>query len=169
MLHTGQVPDDVDGAPMTATLYRERVLPTFAWWTIVAALVAMVSIAYGAALGSRVGLIVAGGLSILVGIALVRSSPVIEVSASKVRCGKATLPRSHISTIESVDAPRVAQIRRGQDPDVGDRAYQVLPAWFARTALVLHVNDASDPHSAWVVATRHPARLEHALSTRVTD
>lgn len=169
MLHTGEVPDEADVARASATLYRERVLPSFAWWTIVAALISMVSIAYGAALGSRVGLIVAGGLAILAGVALVRASPVIEVSASSVRCGRATLPRTHVSTIESADASRVATIRRGQDAEIGDRTYQVLPAWYAHTAVVLGVRDVCDPHSAWVVATRHPDRLERALSTRVAD
>jgi hypothetical protein len=167
MLHTQRVLDTAGSENRSTVLYRERVLPSFAWWIVVAALIAMVSIAYGAALGSRIGLIVGSGLVVLAALGLIRSSPVIEVSSHTIRCGRASIPRALVTHIARVDGPRIATIRRGHDPNLGDRTFQVLPAWFSRSALVLQVDDPGDPHSAWLIATRHPDRLEQILSTRV--
>jgi hypothetical protein len=44
VLHTRTMPNK-------APLYRERLLPGVMWWLFVAAIVAMIAIAYGAALG----------------------------------------------------------------------------------------------------------------------
>ena len=58
----------------------------------------------------------------------------------------------------------IAAIRRGHDTAVGDRVFVVLPAWMARSAVLLSIADPGDPHSAWLVATRHPDELISALA-----
>jgi len=129
----------------------------------------MIAIAYGAALGSTIGLLVAIGLGGITFVAVIRSSPVIEVTVEEIRCGRAHLPRDHYRHPRIVAGGEIATIRRGQDAIVGDRVYQVLPAWFAKTGMLISVADPGDPHSAWLVATRRPHRLLEALSTQVSE
>lgn len=150
-----------------APLYRERLLPGPAWWLVVAAVVAMIAIAYGAALGSGIGWIVGAGLVGIVAVGLVRSSPVIEVFDDRIRCGRANLPRDFALKSSIVEPDRMSVIRRGHDATVGDRVYLVVPAWFAKQGVLVDLADDVDPHSAWLIASRHPATLHEALSTRV--
>ena len=150
-------------------LYRERLTPGVTWWLVVASIVAMVAIAYGAALGATIGWVVGAGLGVIAAVALLRSSPVIEVFDDRIRCGRAVLPLGTLMDPRVVDTDQMAAIRRGHHEGVGDRVYQVLPAWLARTGVLIELIDEQDPHSAWLVASRHPDALHAALSTRVAD
>lgn len=143
--------------------YRERVIPGFSWWIVVASVVAMIAIAYGAALGAGVGVLVASVLGPIAIVALVRSSPAISVTENAVACGAAQLPSGAWRQPKTVAGPELTSIRRGHSPDAGDRVFQVVPAWFARAGVLLPLDDPSDPHSAWLIATRHPDRLTAAL------
>lgn len=153
----------------TSPLFRERLLPGPWWWLVIAALVAMVAIAYGAALGEMIGLIVALGLGLLSVIALVKASPVVEIFDTNVRCGRAHIPRTNCGDAHLIEAADMPDARRGRDPIAGDRIYQVLPPWLGRTGVLIHVDDPDDPHTAWLVATRRPQALVAALSTRVAE
>jgi hypothetical protein len=155
--------------PNKAPLYRERLLPGVMWWLFVAAIVAMIAIAYGAALGAAIGWIVGAGLGVIATVALFRSSPVIEVSQDRIRCGRAYIPRDVVLDPRIVEPTNMTALRRGQDKAVGDRVYQVLPAWFSSSGVLMNVVDDLDPHSAWLIASRHPNALLSALSTRVAD
>lgn len=145
-------------------LYRERVKPGMAWWLVLAALVAMISIAYGAALGTTIGVAVAVVFSVAIFWGVYRASPLVVVDETGITCGAAELPSATRGAVRVVDGGELSTIARGMDPSVGDRAYSVLPAWGPRRAVVVHVEDPSDPHTAWVIATRHPNRLTAALS-----
>ena len=155
--------------PNTAPLYRERLLPGVMWWLFIAAIVAMIAIAYGAALGATIGWSVGAGLGVIAAVALVRSSPVIEVFGDSITCGRAHLPRDFVREPHIITVDDMTAIRRGRDATVGDRVYQVIPAWFAKTGVLMNLVDDQDPHSAWLVASRHPDALHAALSTRVAD
>jgi len=135
----------------------------------VGALIAMIAVAYGAALGTAIGLVVGIGLGGVTLVAVIRSSPVIEISTHHIRCGRAELPRDRCEHPRLVAGHEVATIRRGQDPTVGDRVYQVLPPWFAKSAVLLSVVDPEDPHSAWLIASRHPDAVLSAISTQVSE
>lgn len=163
MLQTTNVPE------ASTPLFRERLLPGPSWWLVIAALVAMIAIAYGAALGELIGLIVAVGLGLLSIVALVRTSPVIEVFDTYVRCGRAQVPRVSCGDSQVVSSEDMPEARRGRDPIAGDRVYQIVPPWLGRTGVLIHLDDHEDPHTAWLVATRRPQALVGALSTRVAD
>lgn len=155
--------------PNKAPLYRERLLPGVLWWLFVAAIVAMIAIAYGAALGASIGWTVGVGLGVIAAVALVRSSPVIEVFDDRITCGRASLPRDLVGDPRIIESDHMTAIRRGHDATVGDRVYQVLPAWFAKAGVLMNLMDGQDPHSAWLIASRRPSALHAALSTRVAD
>lgn len=150
-------------------LFRERLLPGPAWWLVTAALVAMIAIAYGAALGRTIGLIVAVALGVASFITLVASSPVLEVFDTYVRCGRAQMPRACCGQTRFIAATQMPDARRGRDSMAGDRVYQVIPPWLGRTGVLIGVDDQDDPHSAWLVATRRADALLGALSTRVAE
>lgn len=144
--------------------YRERLIPGPAWWAVAASLIAMIAIAYGAALGSTIGVVVAVVLGTITGVALIRTSPVISVSDDGLACGHARLPVGTWLPPRTLTGPELTSIRRGLDVDTGDRVYHVIPAWFAGRGILLSLEDPSDPHSAWLIATRHPQRLSAALT-----
>ena len=154
------MPDDTDPPP----IYRERLIPGPIWWIITASLVAMVAIAYGAALGAAIGYATGLGLGVIAVIALLRSSPTIEVRPDRLTCGRAWIPTSQVKDASRVGRDRITAIRRGHDAGVGDRVFVVLPAWMARSAVLLTIVDPEDPHSAWLVASRHPDELVAALA-----
>lgn len=139
-------------------------MPGPGWWIITASLVAMVAIAYGAALGAPIGYATAVGLGVIAVFALLRSSPTVKVGADGLTCGRACIPTSLVGHATSVTRDEIAAIRRGHDTAVGDRVFVVLPAWMARSAVLLPIADPGDPHSAWLVATRHPEELIAALA-----
>lgn len=145
------------------TTYRERVQPGMSWWLVLACLVAMISIAYGAALGAAVGIAVAIVFAVTLTWGLYRASPLVVVDEAGLRCGAANLPSSAMGELRIVDGGDLSTIGRGRDASVGDLAFSVVPAWGPRRAVVIRVDDPSDPHSAWVVATRDPQRLADAL------
>lgn len=171
----GHLPDDTEAqgghneAVSYEASYRERVLPGPLWWITVGALVAMLSIAYGAALGSYVGVVVAIVAGVLAIVGLWASSPVLEVTPAEFRAGRARLPRPAWGAAEVLSATDLIAVRRGQHAHVATTAYLMLPSWAPRRAVSLQVEDAADPHRTWVVATRHPDRLRgelESISTR---
>lgn len=154
------MPDDAE----PPRIYRERLVPGPTWWALIASLVAMVAIAYGAALGAYIGYATGLGLGVIAVIALLRSSPTVEVRPNELTCGRASIPTSHVTDASIVDRDRVTAIRRGHDVGVGDRVFVMVPAWLARSAVLLTIVDPDDPHTSWLVATRHPDALITALA-----
>jgi hypothetical protein len=85
-------------------------------------------------------------------------------------CGRAYVcPAASWCDPRIIEPDHMTAIRRGHDKAVGDRAYQVLPAWFAKAGVLMNLVDDQDPHSAWLIASRRPSALQAALLTRVAD
>lgn len=143
--------------PVTpAAGYRERLLPHWWAWVLALAVVAMLAIAYGAALGSIPGLAVAVGGVILACWLLWISSPVVVVDAAGLHAAGAALPISSIGDVEVADREAVRALR---GPGADARVFAVLRPWSASSAVLVNLDDAEDPHPAWLVSTRHPSRL----------
>jgi hypothetical protein len=136
--------------------YRERLLPQWWVWVFVVALVTMLAVAYGAALGTGPGFAVAIP-GVLVGAWLLWiSSPVVAVDDQGLSAAGARLPQQSIGDVEIVDK---ATIRALRGPGADARMYVVLRPWSASSAVLVNLDDADDPHPAWLVSTRNPARL----------
>lgn len=149
---------------MTDSNYRERLLPH--WWVWIVALlpVTMLSIAYGSALGARAGLIVAAlGVALTVWLLWI-SAPVTTVSADALQVASARLPLTSIGEVTVVDRPGIADLR---GPGGDARLFVELRPWSARGAVLVNLDDADDPHPAWLISTRHPARLQDSLNARI--
>jgi hypothetical protein len=143
-----------------ASGFRERLLPR--WWAfgIALALVSMVAIAYGAALDPWFGWLTfaCGGLAVswLLWIA----SPVIQVTETSLLAGRARLPRSSIAGAIELDGPQ-AKAHRGPTADAC--TFVLLRPWRAATAVLVTLDDSSDPHPAWLLTSKYPDRLVRAL------
>ena len=139
--------------------YRERLLPK--WWVyfLAAGLIAMLSIAYGAAISATVGwvmFIVAYGLLAL---AMTAGSPVIEVS-DVLRVDAARLPMTSIAHTEVLDAHATRDSRRSREHA---QDFTLLKLWSSTKAIAVTLDDPSDPHPGWLISTRHPRALKMAI------
>ena len=141
-------------------VFRERLLPP--WWiaAIGFALIGMVAVAYGAALSAPVGwLILAAGAG-TVSWFLWTTSPLIEVTRTHLVAGRARLPRASIASAVGLTG-ELARAERGPGADA--RRFVLLRPWRASTAVLVTLDDAADPHPAWLLTCRHPDRLVRAL------
>ncbi len=144
--------------------YRERLLPGPLWWLVVAALVAMVAIAYGAALGTGIGVITAVALGAIAVAGLWFGSPTVTVDDRGLQCGRARLPRSAIGDSFALTGDELRAARRGHRSELPASTYPVLPVWSPQSALAIDVTDPVDPHPAWLVGTRRPREFDAAIS-----
>ncbi len=140
-------------------VYRERLWPSAWIWVAGPALVAVLAIAYGAAYGAVVGwvIFIPVAAACLAGIALV--SPTIVVTDVSLRVGKAVIPLSDLGLCRELDSAELTLETRRGDATV----FLALRTWATRRAVEVQVTDEKDPHSAWLISTRHPHSLHAAL------
>ena len=145
--------------------FRERLWPSWRAWLVIEGLIGLLAWAYGIALGGVVG---AGFALVGTGaaIAIARlSSPLIVLTSTRLQVGQATLPIEAIAAVQSVSRPGIAELR---GPHADARLYVELRPWAAREAILIAIDDPSDPHPAWLVTTRHPDRLQAALAATMS-
>lgn len=144
-----------------AVQYRERLLPAWWVWLLAASMVASLAIAYGAALGARAGWLVAGLAGALAIWLLWLTAPVLRIDPDVLQVGQARLPRTHVGDVDVVDRHRIRELR---GPAGDARVYTELRPWSARGGVLVSVDDPDDPHPAWLFSSRHPARVQQALT-----
>lgn len=138
------------------------------WWITVAVLiVAMVSVAYGAALGAGVGWIV-----FVVGAGLVvagtqAATRTIVVDDRSLRVGRALVPLTALGPVRVLTSDDMARARRGLDPQVYDTVFTRQPPWGPSHGIWVQVTDDSDPHSGWLIASRHAEDLGQELTEAI--
>jgi len=141
------------------TSYRERLLPK--WWVygLAAGLVAMLSIAYGAAYDAAIGWVMFAVIFSLMALVMTTSSPIIEVSDG-LRVDTARLPISCIGTVEILDPTQTREARRSRTHALD---FTLLKMWSSTSALAISVKDPNDPHPGWLFSTRHPDQISSAI------
>lgn len=139
--------------------YRERLLPK--WWVylFLAALIAMLSIAYGAAISAAVGWIMFVVITALVFIGITTSAPLIEVNGA-LRVDRARLPLQCVGSVRALDAEATRAARSSRDHALD---YVLVKMWSSTTAVWIEVVDDDDPHTGWLISTRHPDALRTAI------
>lgn len=142
--------------------YRERLLPK--WWAFVfiASLIAMLSVAYGAAISAPVGWIMFFALSALTGIGMITSSPVIEVS-DVLAVDQARLPLAFVGQVDVLNSTRTREVRNQRSEALN---FVLVKTWAASESVLVQVTDPDDPHPAWLVSSRHPHQLTAAINAR---
>jgi len=138
--------------------YRERLSP--AWWLVVALGLLLpgsllIFLPLNPAAGIAVGLVLWWGSVALLWL----SAPVITVSAEQLSAGSASIERSFIARVDVYDKDD-ARVQRGTGLDA--RAWLVLRGWIDPVVKVT-LNDPQDPTPYWLISSRRPAQLAHAL------
>lgn len=141
--------------------YQERLLPTWWAWLLAFAMVGMLAVAYGAALGATAGWAVAGGIGLLAVVLLWVTAPRIRVDAQALEVDDARLPLASIAEATTVSRADIARLR---GPGGDARTFVALRPWSASQGVLVRLDDADDPHPTWLFTSRHPARVVAALA-----
>lgn len=142
----------------SVSLYREKLWPA-PWVFISTALVIPASLLVFLPIDQRAGIVTAIVLYAGCLIGLVAASPVVEVTETEFRAGRARLP---IDVVGEVTAFRgdAAQLERGRHLDA--RAWLLIRGWISPVVKV-QVVDETDPAPYWLVSTRQPDAVSAAL------
>lgn len=98
-------------------------------------------------------------IGLVVSVLAVWGSTVVQVDARGVQVGASLLEWPYVGSIEPRDA-EATRARLGVDADA--RAF-VVQRPYVDGSVEIAVHDAADPHPYWLVATRQPRALAHAL------
>ena len=140
--------------------YRERLWPRWWLWSLPLSLAALLAIAYGSAYGPLTGwIILAIGVPAVLGF-VIALSPVVMVDDVAMTAGRARLPLAAVRAVAVLDRDRLVAVRRTGDA----RAFTLLRPWTGPDAVEIRLDDPDDPHPAWLVTSRDPARLAAAVS-----
>ncbi|KQO64944.1 DUF3093 domain-containing protein [Curtobacterium sp. Leaf261] len=141
------------------TVYRERL---WAPWTLylATALVIPASLLVFLPINVTVGVIVAIGMYAAAVALLIVLAPVVEVTDTEFRAGRARLPRSAVGDVTGF-VGAAATTQRG--PALDARAW-ILFRGYVRDVVRVQVADAADPTPYWLVSVRHPEKVVEALS-----
>jgi hypothetical protein len=101
------------------------------------------------------------GLSVLAIWALVATSPTLEVTATHLRAGSALIEREFVTTALALGREEF-RLARGRDAD--PRRFSLLRSWHSGTGVIITIDDARDPHPAWIVTSARPVELAAALA-----
>ena len=149
------------GGVTTPGAFRERLLPRWWAWMLAYALIGMIAIAYGAALGAAIGWLIAAVGLVLATALLLITAPTIVVADGVLAVGGARLPLTSIGEVEEVTGARIRELR---GPGSDGRLFVSLRPWTGNDGVLVRLDDADDPHPAWLFTSRHPARVVSALT-----
>ena len=133
------------------TLYRERLWPA-AWLYVSTALVIPASFLILLPVSIPAGIVTAVVLYAGCVAALLLSAPVIEVTDTHFRAGRANLPLDAAGAVTGFHGDE-AQLERGRHLDA--RAWLLIRGWISPVVKV-EVADETDPAPYWLVSTRQP-------------
>lgn len=151
----------------SSLLYRERVIPRISSFVVATTLVAMIAIAYGAAIDVRVGILIMAIVGIGLVLLMYFNAPLIEVrqnlDATLIRVGNAHIRQTAGQSNEWVNprilsAEELVAARRGQ---LDATAY--LDVRSGMRAIAIDLVNSDDPHGMWVISTRKPEALVSVL------
>lgn len=139
--------------------FRERLSVPWWAWLVAASGPLMLGVAYGYAISTPVGWLVAAALAILLVTSLLRTAPVIEVTKEGLRAGRAFLESPYLGEVTVLGTDEARRLR-GVGADA--RAYTLVRGWLPG-AVRLDVDDDRDPTPYWYLSTRKPEALAKAL------
>jgi hypothetical protein len=141
--------------------YRERLWPATWVWILMLGFAGMLAWALAFALGLNWGLSTLGACAILITFSVTATLPTVTVTESGIHVDRAFLPMTSVGDVRALDA---AEMNDALHSTPGPTYLAVRP-WACREGVLLHLDDSSDPHSYWLVSSRHPQRLAEAILT----
>jgi hypothetical protein len=144
----------------SATVYRERLSPSL-WLLVSAAVCAPMAAIVFSPIDQTLALAIGLAVGVAIVAALVLSAPVVEVSGTEVRVGRARIPARLLGTPEVLTGED-ARAARGRD--LGRDDWHLLRGGIDGVVRV-EVADENDPTTRWVFSSRTPERVA-AMITR---
>lgn len=141
------------------TNYRERLWPA-PWLFIATALVIPASLLVFLPINTTAGVVVAIVLYAACVVGLILGGPVIEVTDTEFRAGRATLPLSVAGTVTGFTGNE-ASAERGTRLDA--RTWLLIRGWIS-PLVKIEILDERDSAPYWVVSTRHPDAVVAAIA-----
>nr|WP_289845934.1 DUF3093 domain-containing protein [Curtobacterium sp. WW7] len=112
-------------------------------------------------ISATAGVAVAIGMELGVLVLLWALAPVIEVTDTEFRAGRAHLPRSVVGEVAGFDGA-AATSQRG--PELDARAWTLFRG-YVHGVVKVEVRDAADPTPYWLVSVRDPEAVTRALTS----
>jgi len=141
------------------TVYRERLwAPPLLY--LATALVIPAALLVFLPISPVAGVVVAAALYLGVLVMLWVLAPVVEVTDTEFRAGRARLPRAAVGAVEGFEGA-AATTQRG--PKLDARAW-ILFRGYVSGVVRVEVADPQDPTPYWLVSVRHPDRVVAALA-----
>ena len=142
--------------------FRERVYPRPVIFIVELSLVAMVAIAYGAAISLPVGVVIfIVGCVLLVGLTWL-TSPLLEVrsgaSEQLLTVNHCSCPVTKFGQPKLLTETEVEAIRRGS---AHTTAFNAIRG--GSSVVLIPLKDPDDPHEAWILSSRHPEKFIEVL------
>ena len=143
---------------METPLYRERVLPSPATFTLPLVL-ALLIYAVLLPINEGLGIALAITLAAVFYLALVMKAPLIVVTANRLLVGKAAIDRTYLGRIELISSED-AFSERGYK--LSALAYTCLQS-SVRTMVKVEITDNDDQTPYWLFSTRNPEEIKSLL------
>ena len=140
-------------------MYRERLWPGAWAWVGALSQPTVLAIAYGAAYGLVIGGIAWITALTLAMIGMVATTPLIEVTEDSLRAGRARIPRQVLTRGSSLVGEQTRRALRQGPADL----FTLIRMWSTDQSVLIEVTDPADPHSAWLISSRHPVDVLDAL------
>lgn len=140
--------------------FREHLLPPIGWFLIAGLFVLSTAGVFLIWLGEWWAMGVFVGLTLLIGGWFVTQSRQVVVDEDGLSAGGAHLEWEYLAAATALDrADTDALLGPGADAS----AWTVVPP-YTRRAVRVDLDDPADPHPYWLIGTRRPEELAHALT-----
>ncbi len=140
-------------------IYRERLSPGVGMW-LIALGSGVASFFVGAPIAIPAGIIAGIVVAALVAIILVATSPIIEITPSVLRVGRAQIEREYVGEAEAFYGED-ARVAAG--PALDGRAFMCFRGWIEPKVRV-QIIDPADPTPYWLASSRNPQKIADILN-----
>ncbi|WIB27785.1 DUF3093 domain-containing protein [Curtobacterium sp. MCSS17_015] len=140
------------------TVYRERLWAPPALY-LATALVIPASLLVFLPISVTAGVVVAIAMELAVLVLLWVLAPVVEVTETEFRAGRAHLPRTAVGEVAGFTG---AAATKQRGPELDARAWTLFRGYVSGVVKV-EVRDDADPTPYWLVSVRHPDAVTRAL------
>ncbi len=144
-------------------IYRERLLPGVTILVLGFGLFLMVGIAYSAAFGSLIGIVLALCVSTVYFIVAIATAPQIRVEANSdqlfLSAGRARINTAMIGSVHQLTPSEQREVHLGTR---NDTAFTLIKGKLP--VVELGISDSLDPHPYWYLSSRSPEELIRAIS-----
>ncbi len=141
--------------------YRERLHVPLRWWVQGTMALAVIWLTFVVATPEWLAWTATGVMLVIVyGLFVWIGGATVEIRDGVLYAGTAHIPVEHVGVTEALDAD---ETRRALGREADARAFLMTRPYLKRSVRI-QITDPADPTPYWLVSSRHPVALAHALS-----